>query len=77
MARAFTCDGCGANVEKPKVIGRIIPRDYCDSCATNAEAFLVAEEDNRAHIHRHFEEVRSNLIIVHGKEGQFKLPDVP
>jgi hypothetical protein len=77
MAASFTCDGCGVNVEQPKVVGSVIKRDYCEVCAKNAESFLAAEEDNRAHFCLRFGEIRQQLINVHGKDGKFKLPDVP
>ncbi len=65
------------NVEKPKVVGHVIRREYCETCAKNAESFLAAEDDNRAHFCMRFEEIRQQLINVHGKDGAFKLPDVP
>ena len=77
MATSYTCDGCGENVEKPKAIGHVIKRDYCERCAKSAEGFLAAEEDNRSHLQQRFAEVRKHLIEVHGMAGSFKLPDVP
>jgi hypothetical protein len=77
MAASYTCDGCGVNVEKPKKVGYVLPRDYCEQCAKEAQGFLAAEEDNRKHFCARFEEVRKHLINVHGKAGAFKLPDVP
>lgn len=77
MARVISCDGCGGQVAEPIVVGHVIKRDYCEECAKSAEAFLAAEEDNRAHFHRRFAEIRENLIKVHGMDGAFKLPDVP
>lgn len=77
MAAVFICDGCGCNVDKPKVVGTVIKREYCAGCAKNAEMFLGAEEDNREHFYTRFAEIRQKLIEVHGKGGAFKLPDVP
>ena len=77
MAQSFTCDGCGCNVAKPKIVGHVLRREYCDSCAENAEAFLAAEEENRAHYQQRFAEIRQQLINVHGQDGKFMLPDVP
>jgi hypothetical protein len=77
MAACYACDGCGVNVEKPKKVGYVLQRDYCETCAREAEAFLAAEEDNRAHFCVRFEEIRKHLIQVHGKGGSFLLPDVP
>lgn len=76
MAKSYTCDGCGVNVDQPKVVGHVIRREYCEQCAKNAESFLAAEEDHRAHYCRRFEEIRQQLINVHGNGGTFKLPDV-
>ena len=77
MAASYTCDGCGVNVANPKSIGHVIKRDYCDRCATMAEGFLAAEEDNRKHFQQRFAEIRQRLIEVHGMNGTFLLPDVP
>jgi len=76
MAATYSCDGCGGNVAKPKVVGAVLKRDYCEACAKNAEAFLAALEDNHAHFRERFMEIRQQLINVHGQDGKFKLPDV-
>jgi hypothetical protein len=77
MARSFTCDGCGGNIAEPQQLGFILKRDYCPACAKNAEAFLAAEEEQRARFYERFAENRKQLIAVHSKDGSFKLPDVP
>lgn len=76
MAASYTCDGCGCNVEKPKVVGVVIRRDYCEECEKNAKMFLQVEEEERAHLRERFLEIRKQLINVHGQDGKFKLPDV-
>lgn len=76
MAATFTCDGCGANVSSPKQVGHVVRRDYCAECAKNAEAFLAAEEDQRALFQERFVENRKQLINLHSNAGKFKLPDV-
>jgi hypothetical protein len=76
MAVSFICDGCGCSVAKPKWIGTVIVRDYCEACAKNAEAFLAEEEENRANYRQSFAEARRQLISAYGKEGRFRLPDV-
>ena len=77
MAARYSCDGCGCNLEKPRVVGAVLKRDYCEECEKNARMFLKAEEENRAHYRQRFAEVRQQLIKFHGKEGKFLLPDVP
>lgn len=77
MAATYTCDGCCENVEKPKKIGHVLARDYCERCAKSAEGFLAAEEDNRKHFQQRFAEIRQRLIEVHSMNGSFRLPDVP
>ena len=76
MASSFTCDGCGCSVAKPKRVGTVLVRDYCEGCAKNAETFLAEEEDNRANYRQSFAEARRQLISTYGKEGRFRLPDV-
>jgi hypothetical protein len=77
MAASYTCDGCGCSVAKPKVVGVVIARDYCDECARNACAFLALEEEQRGDLRRRFAEARQQLIDAYSMEGAFKLPDVP
>lgn len=75
MAASYTCDGCSENVEKPKVVGHVIKRDYCESCAALAEAFLAEEEAERVAVQTAFLGKREKLVKKYGKGG-FKLPDV-
>ena len=77
MAAAYFCDGCGSKVDNPKVVGSVLKRDYCVDCAKNAEMFLATEEAAREHTRRSFAATRQELIRIHGKDGKFKLPDVP
>lgn len=77
MAASYSCDGCGAKVNEPKQLGRVVKRDYCAECVRNAEMFLANEESARDHTRRSFSATRQELINVHGKGGAFKLPDVP
>jgi DNA-directed RNA polymerase subunit RPC12/RpoP len=76
MAAVYVCDGCGTTVERPTKLGYVLPRDYCERCARNAEAFLDSVEDELQALRSRFDEVRQSLIAVHGKDG-FKLPDLP
>lgn len=76
MAAAYTCDGCRCNVATPKVVGHIIKRDYCESCAAKAEAFQEAEELLRDNCRHQFLAARQALINTSAL-NDFKLPDVP
>lgn len=76
MAQSFVCDGCGANVEAPIVKGHVLKRDYCESCAENAEAFLEEEEKARVSVQHSFAKMRDVLVKKYGK-ALTKLPDVP
>lgn len=76
MAVAYTCDGCGTNVDKPMQVGHVIKRDYCEGCAAKAKAFLEAEEKLRVETQQAFIAARNGLIEVLSKDD-FKLPDIP
>lgn len=76
MAMNYSCDGCGCSVEKPKVVGFVLKRDYCPACEVIAQAFITAEETERSVIASVFQEKRNKLIEHFGQNG-FKLPDVP
>lgn len=76
MAASYTCDGCGAGVKKPEIVGHVIKREYCEACATKAKDFLDAEELLRDACHHQFLGARTTLINTIS-EGGFKLPDVP
>ena len=76
MAASFTCDGCGAAVDKPKQVGHVLKRDYCEACTVRAEAFVDAEEAERVAVQVVFAGKREKLIAEFGA-GNFKLPDVP
>lgn len=76
MAASYTCDGCGSNVAKPIVVGHVLKRDYCETCAPKAEAFLDAEEVLRDACYAQFLTGRQALINT-SSMGGFKLPDVP
>jgi len=75
MAASYTCDGCGCNVEKPKQVGHVLRRDYCDDCAPTAEAFLSEEEQERIAVQAVFIAKREKLLKKYGKNLR-KLPDV-
>lgn len=74
MAASYTCDGCGCNVAKPKIVGHVIKRDYCEPCAAKADAFLEGEEVLRETAHHQFCDARRALIAG---TSLAKLPDVP
>jgi len=76
MASAFSCDGCGEGVAKPKRIGFVIVRDYCEACAKHANTFLDDEEAMRASLVGAFVSQRELLIQQFGANS-FRLPDVP
>lgn len=76
MAIAYSCDGCGAKVDKPKQVGHVIKRDYCETCADKATAFLEAEEVLRRTTQEQFMAARQ-AFIAQASDGGFKLPDVP
>ena len=76
MARSFTCDGCGNAVENPKLVGHVIQREYCKTCAVTAEEYLQAEEAERLAVQSVFVGKREKLIKKHGA-NKFRLPDVP
>ena len=76
MAQSFTCDGCGANVEVPAVIGFVLKRDYCEACAGNAKAFLEEEEKARVVAQSDFT-VKRDRIVKKFCKVLTKLPDVP
>lgn len=76
MAASYTCDGCGANVVKPKRVGHVIARDYCRECEIVATVFLETEESYRQEVQREFAAKRAALIEQYGANN-FKLPDVP
>lgn len=76
MAASFKCDGCGDPVEVPMVIGHVLKRDYCRSCATVAKAFIETEEGYRREAVAQFTARRQVLIEQCGADS-FKLPDVP
>lgn len=76
MAATYTCDGCGSNVAKPKQVGHVIKRDYCETCAVKAEDFLEAEELLRKVHAEQFIAARQAFINT-AATGNFKLPDVP
>jgi hypothetical protein len=70
----FSCDGCGEPVETPVKIGKVIEREYCETCAVLAQKFIDAEEALRVQTQAAFQREREALIAVH---TDFKLPDVP
>lgn len=76
MALSYSCDGCGAAVEKPKTIGFVLKRDYCENCEKIANAFQEAEEAERLAVATVFKGKREKLIEQYGANN-FKLPDVP
>ena len=76
MAATYFCDGCGCNLDKPKVVGHVIRRDYCEPCADKATAFIEAEEVLRRTAQEQFQSARNAFISEASKDG-FKLPDVP
>lgn len=76
MAMAYSCDGCGCSVEKPKRVGFVLTRDYCDACEKVAHAFQETEEAARMALVASFKEKRDAVISEYHAKG-FKLPDVP
>ena len=76
MAASFTCDGCGENVDKPSVVGYVLKRDFCETCAPVAESFLVEEENERMAVQVVFASKREKLLKKYGEVIK-KLPDVP
>lgn len=74
MAVSYTCDGCGATVENPVKVGKVLQREYCEACAVKANEFVATEEALRKRTQQTFIEGRAALIAQH--EG-FRLPDVP
>lgn len=76
MAVSFTCDGCRQPVDRPKQIGHVLRREYCEQCAATAEKFLNDEESLRKALHEKFVDDRAALIARYAVDG-FKLPDVP
>ena len=75
MAASFTCDGCGTSIAKPRVVGHVIKRDYCEKCEPKAKDFLAEEEAIRIRIQATFQAQREHLIAICSANG-FKLPDV-
>ena len=75
MAASYSCDGCGANVTKPNVVGRVIKREYCTDCAIVALAFIESEEKLRRDTQEAFIDARAKMIA--NAPADFKLPDVP
>ena len=63
-------------MEWVKIIGDIIPRDYCSDCAARANVFLQSHEFLRKACYDKFTEDREILIAKYSENG-FKLPDVP
>lgn len=76
MAASFTCDGCGANVASPNVVGFVIRRDYCEPCAQEAAQFLADEEAERLAVQVAFHGKREKLLQKYAKTLA-KLPDIP
>lgn len=74
MAATYSCDGCGNPIDKPIVLGKIVKRDYCETCAEAAATFTMAEEALRAAAHEKFIADRALLIERFSANG-FKLPD--
>ncbi len=76
MASAFSCDGCGAAVDKPIVVGHVIRRDYCAPCAEIANGFVDEEEAIRREAQSGFAAAREKLVKA-ALDHLNKLPDVP
>jgi hypothetical protein len=76
MASVHVCDGCGKPIDAPVVLGRTVPRDYCEDCAVVARKFMEGEDALRKALHEKFIDDRASLI-ANLLAGSFKLPDVP
>ena len=76
MATAYLCDGCRSPVENPVKVGHVLKRDYCETCAPRAQAFVEAEENLRADLVATFQSARRRMIEA-ATEDKFLLPDVP
>ena len=76
MSVSYHCDGCGVAVENPAIVGKVVQRDYCETCAGRANRFVDAEEALRRETQQAFAQSRAKLI-ADCSEGNFKLPDVP
>lgn len=76
MASTYICDGCHAPVAEPVKVGHVLARDYCEACAEAANAFIAAEDKERAAVHSVFQGKREKLVKKFGANG-FLLPDVP
>lgn len=76
MAVQYICDGCNAPVENPVKVGKVVQREYCETCAKVADDFVTTEERIRKETQAAFAKERNDLIATYAKDG-FKLPDIP
>jgi hypothetical protein len=75
--KATLCDGCGLEIDgKPKVVGRLIRREFCPRCAEHGEAFLRNLADCRLQMARDFKEARDAIAADYLERTRLKvLPD--
>jgi len=60
--KATLCDGCGLAVEgRPKIVGKLIQREYCPRCAAHGEAFLAQVAERRQQMAREFTAERDRI----------------
>lgn len=72
---SYSCDGCGTKVAEPEKVGHVTRREYCETCAPKAKAFVADEEQLRKDMQEKFIDDRAALIAKYGADG-FHLPDV-
>lgn len=75
MAIVHLCDGCGKPAESVALVGVVVKREYCETCAVIAQEFLVAEDALRVDLVEQFATARKTMIDA-ASQGGFKLPDV-
>jgi transcription elongation factor Elf1 len=79
MAKAFTCDGCGAPVTEDSMVelGHVLKSQYCETCGEKVKSLAAQIDQLHTEIAEQFAYRREVLVTVFKSDnpGFRELPD--